>query len=129
MLGDIRDYIKALKIGDYHSIGKIDDSKDNSIGVYSDGSQLKHEAIGLKSSYRTAGVRILYHGTKNLKDTEAKAHELYEKLRYITCTQMNKTFVQYFDLSYDEPVFVGTDSNGVYEYVISAVVYYRKAGN
>ena len=29
-------------------------------------------------------------------------------------------------LDYDEPISIGTDENGVYEYVISGTIYYRK---
>lgn len=126
MLSDIRNYIASLGIADAVTIGKIDDSKTNVIGIYGDGYNRRIESIGLHSSYDVAGLRILYHGTKNLKDTEAIARSLYSRIRYITHTTMGNIHIQYLDLQYDEPVFVGTDSLGVYEYVIPCVLYYRR---
>lgn len=126
MLAQIRDYIESLDIADYYSIGKIDNSKEKAIGVYGDSHARRVEAIGKASSYDIASVRILYHGTKNLNDTEAVARSLYEALRYITDTDMGTLHLQYLDLNYSEPVLVGTDENGVFEYVISGVVYYRR---
>lgn len=126
MLADIRDYIKTLEIADYCTIGKIDNSKEKAIGIYGDGYMARVEAFGKNSSYDVMGVRILYHGTKNLKETEQVARSLYDALRYITDTDMGTIHVQYFDLNYSEPVFLGTDGNGVFEYIVSGVVYYRK---
>lgn len=126
MLAQVRNYIASLGIADAVTIGKIDDSKTNVIGIYGDGYQRRIESIGLHSSYDVAGVRILYHGTKNLKDTEDVARSLYSQIRYITHTDMSDVHVQYLDLQYDEPVFVGSDSFGVYEYVIPCVIYYSR---
>ena len=126
MLADIRDYIKTLEIAEYYTIGKMDNSKEKAICIYGDGYLAKVEAFGKNSSYDIAGFRILYHGTKNLKETEQVARSLYDSLRYITDTDMGTMHVQYFDLNYAEPVFLGTDSNGVFEYIISGVVYYKK---
>lgn len=126
MLAEFRDYIASLELADYHTIGKFDNSKENAICIYGDGYLKRVEAFGKKSSYDMAGVRIIYHGTKNLKDTENVARSLYDALRYITDTDMDTVHVQYFDTNYSEPVFLGTDANGVYEYVISGVIYYSK---
>lgn len=126
MLAEIRDYLKTLNIADYYTIGKIDNAKERAIGVYGDGYLGRVEAFGKNSSYDITGIRILYHGTKNLKETEQVARSLYESLRYITDIDMSSIHIQYLDLNYSEPVFLGTDSNGVYEYVISGVIYYRR---
>ena len=78
MLAEIRDYLKTLNIADYCTIGKIDNSKENAIGVYGDGMMGRIEAFGKNSSYDITGIRILYHGTKNLNDTEQVARSLYK---------------------------------------------------
>ena len=39
---------------------------------------------------------------------------------------MGNVHIQYWDLNYTEPVLLGTDNNGVYEYLISGVVYYKR---
>jgi len=127
MLAEFRDYLKTLNSkADHYSIGKIENSKEKSIGVYADSHQRRIEAVGKKSSYDTAGIRILIHWNKNLKETEAFARSLYEEIRYITDTDMGTVHVHYLDLLYEEPVFIGTDDNGVYEYVISGVFYYQR---
>lgn len=126
MLAEFRDYLKTQIEADHYSIGKIDGTKDKSVGVYSDGSYERIEAIGRAKTYDRAGIRILIHWNKNMRETETVARDLYEKLRYITDTDFGDIHVYYLDLQYGEPVYVGTDDEGVYEYVIRCVVYYER---
>ena len=126
MLGEFRDFVKTLNIGDYFSVGKIDGSKDKSIGIYSDPAYSRVEAIGGLSSYDRASVRILVHWTKNAAETERAARSLFEGLRYQTDFDMDGIHVQYIDLTSQEPIPVGTDDNGIYEYVIPLVIFYRR---
>lgn len=125
MLAEFRDYIKTLNVADHYSIGKIDNAKDKSLGIYGDSTRRRIEAIGREKSYGVMQFRILLHWTKNLNETEAQARSLYDSLRYIQDTDMGTMHVQFIDLNYEEPVFVGTDGNGVFEYVISGAIYYR----
>lgn len=126
MLAEFRDWIKTKIDADHYSIGLIDSTKDKSVGIYGDGYQRRVEAIGKANSYDVAGIRILVHWTKNLAETEAVARNLYDAIRYTTDTDMGTIHAQYFDLNYSEAVFLGTDVNGVYEYMISGTLYYRK---
>lgn len=127
MLAEFRDFLKTKIDADYFSIGKIDGTKDKSIGVYGDSSYLSRvEAIGRAKTYDRAGIRILVHWNKNMRETESVARELFENIRYITDTDMSGIHVHYLDLQYGEPVYVGTDTEGVYEYVIACVVYYER---
>ena len=125
MLAELRDYLKTLDVADYYSIGKIDNSKEKSLGVYADSTLRRVEAIGKNKSYGIFQFRILLHWNKNLKETETQARSIFDQLRYITNTDMDTMHVQYLDLEHEEPIFVGTDSNGVYEYVIKGNIYYR----
>lgn len=131
MLAEFRDYLKQLNIADNYSIGKIDNSKEKSIGIYgaSNAVGTRIEAVGKDSSYDRAGVRILLHWNRNMKESEAAARVLYESIRYITGVDMDGIHVQYLDLLDPEPRFIDTDENGVYEYVISAAIYYRRVVN
>lgn len=126
MLAEFRDFIKTFAVGDYFSIGKIDSTKDKSIGVYGDSSYTRVEAIGKESNYDIANLRILIHWNKNLSETEAAARALYDYLRYQSDFDMSDIHVYYLDLIQGEPLFVGTDDNGVYEYVITMRIYYRR---
>lgn len=126
MIAEFRDYLKTLNVADYYYIGKIEQSKECVIGVYADTPTRRVEAVGKASSYGTFGIRILLHWNKNAKQTEEQALSLYEIIRYTQDVQMGDVFVEYLDLDYDAPIFVGTDQNGVYEYVIQGTIYYRK---
>ena len=126
MLAEFRDFLRTQIDADHFSIGKIDGTKDKSVGVYSDNSYVRVEAIGKAKRYDRAGIRILIHWNKNMRETETVARSLYENLRYITDTDFGDIHVYYLDLQYGEPVYVGTDENGVYEYVIACTVYYAR---
>ena len=129
MLAEFRDYIKSFNIGDYFSIGKIDNSKNKSIGIYGDSNYTRIEAIGKESSYDIANIRILIHWNKNNKETEINARELYNNLRYQNDFDIDTIHVNFLDLTTGEPIFVGTDENGVYEYVITLQINYRRLQN
>ena len=126
MLAEFRDYVKTFDVGDHFSIGKIDSSKDKSIGIYGDSNSYRIEAIGKDSKYDIANMRILVHWNKNLAETEAASKSLYEQLRYQKDFDMNNIHVHYVDLIQGEPLFVGTDANGIYEYVITLRIFYRR---
>ena len=126
MLAEFRDYLKQFIQADHFSIGKIDNSKDKSIGIYSDGNEYRVEAINKLSDYDISSMRILIHWNKNMKETELVAKDLYQSLRYIRDFYLGETLVYYIDLLLGEPIFVGTDNNGVYEYVITLNLYYKR---
>lgn len=156
-LGDIKDWLKRLDtktlsdicemstkelnesivkqltnkslIADYFYIGKLDNKKEKSIGVY----QLKRGnspniAIGGLSNTKTMekSVSILIHWNKNAKETELKAYEIYYKLLCLREFKINNVKVNYIELLEQEPIDVGTDSSNVYERVIEATFYYEK---
>lgn len=143
MIAEFRDYLKTLNVATNYYIGKIENSKEYSLGVYADTGRRRIEAVGKDSSYGAFGVRLLLHWNKNAKETETQARTLFETIRYITDTDMTHTevvdtedssddvitttvHVQYIDWDYDEPIFIGSDDNGVYEYVIQGTIYYKK---
>ena len=127
MLAEFRDCLKTLDVADNYYIGKIDNSKLKTIGVYGhQGGLARVEAIGKESSYNVTRIRILIHWNKNAKETETASWNVYELLRYITDVDMGTVHVQYLSLDESEPAFIGTDDNGVYEYHISARIYYRR---
>lgn len=127
MLATFREYLKTLNLADNYYIGKIDNTKLKTIGIYSQPGVRRVEAIGKASSYDIAGVRILVHWNKSARETEEAARNIFESIRYITGTDISEEIhVDYLDLLESEPNFIGTDDNGVYEYHISARIYYRR---
>ena len=133
MLADFRDWLKAnwldsndKPIADHYHIGKINNNNEKSIGIYSTNGLKRVEAFGKNSSYDIAGISILVHWNKNANDTEIIARSLYETLRYVTNTAMGNSYVYIVEMSEGEPISIGTDDNGVYEYHIGLRLYYRR---
>ncbi len=126
MLTQFKDYLKTLGVAEHYYIGKIDNFKEKTVGLYSMPFAERVEAFGKQSSYDVAGVRILVHWNKSMSETEAAARRLYSAIRYIQDVQMSDKYVFYVDLSIGEPQFLGSDENGVYEYHIMGFIYYRR---
>ena len=116
-------------IADHIYIGKLDNKKEKSIGVYQlQTSNPPNVAIGGLGNTKIfeKPVSILIHWNKNAKETELKALELYYKLLNSRNFTINDNKVNYIRLLEPEPVDVGTDSANVYERVIRAIFYYKK---
>lgn len=126
MLVEFKDFIKTFEVGEHFSIGIIDGALDKSIGIYGNSPSYRIEAIGKESKYSMTYMRILIHWNKNLRETETAARSLFESLRYQRDFDMGDIHVNYIDLLSEEPIPVGTDENGVYEYVISLRIFYRR---
>jgi len=126
MLAEIRDYIKSLEIADHCYIGKIENKYEKVVGVYGGSPMMQIESIGQCSSYKTASLNVLVHWTKNASETESAARALYEHLKDLTDLTLSGTHIQYAYMLQDEPIFLGTDDNGIYEYSIPVSIYYRR---
>ena len=131
-LQEVRQYISGLQVAeDSHVyIGKLDNKKQKSIGVYNrkmDGAA--HIALGGLSctSYDTRPISLLVHWNKNVSESEEAAYRLYEKIREESSLVIGNTEVNFIALQVPQPVDVGTDDNGIYEYVIWLdFIYQRK---
>lgn len=126
MLAEIKDYLKTLDVAEHYSVGKIENSKMKSLGIYGDSSTRRVESIGNNSSYGTQRIRLLLHWNKSAVETEIASKNLFDSIRYITDLDLTSAYIEYIDWDYNSPIFVGTDDNGVYEYVISGIVFYRR---
>lgn len=132
VLSDIRQYIAGLGITDDNHvyIGKLDNKQQKSIGVYSrSGSGPPGIALGgLEcTTYDVRQVSLLVHWNKSKNETEQAAWTLFEKLRSVTSLIIGDTYINFLRLMVPEPQDVGTDDNGVYEYVIWLdFIYQRK---
>ncbi len=122
-LKDIRQYISCLAVAEDDNvyIGKLDNKKQKSIGVYSRLSTgSANIAIGgLEcTTYDTKPVSLLIHWSKSKDETERAAYNLFEKLRSVSSLTIGDTPINFLRLMVPEPQDVGTDDDGVYEYVI-----------
>lgn len=129
-LKDIREWLKPQIEGlQGVYIGKIDASKEKVIGVYGRTSSNSKIAIGGldNTSTWTKQISILVHWSKNCDITETKANEIYKLLQRYVCQPAIVGGVDtFFKLLSDEPVFVGTDDNDIFEYVIDVQMIYKR---
>lgn len=131
-LANIRDWLKTFEIAENYYIGKLDNKKDKSIGVYSlNKSNLPVIALGglENTTYNIKSVSVLIHWTKNADETEKAAFDLFDKLLSVKNVQINGTQIYYLKLNASEPIDVGTDDKGVYERVIEFDLYYKRSEN
>jgi len=109
--------------------GKIDTSKDNCIGI-SDATPIKpFIAIGgiKNTSYAVKCVAFLIHWGKYLPAAEKKAQQVFDALNGNPNNAIiGGQTVKQFDMRFNQAVYLDTDSDGIYEYVVYANIYYSK---
>lgn len=130
-LKDTADYISLLGIVDSSKvwIGKLQDKVNESVGVYPlRRSGTPRVPIGGLSNtdHDTKRVSILIHWNKNVVATEKAANMFYERIRDTRNVTVNEQNIMFIQMLVPEPVSVGTDDNGIYEYVIEAEIYYKR---
>ncbi|HEY5523235.1 MAG TPA: minor capsid protein [Desulfuromonadaceae bacterium] len=104
----------------------IDKNLTECVGVYArkNGPE-QPKAIGGRSSYGIKAITVLVHWATNSDTCECKALELQELFRAAGSSETIGTTSGYF-ISLIDPVSVGTDSLGIFEYVFDVNFYYRK---
>lgn len=126
-LANIRDFLKQFELFDHYYIGKLDNKKDRSLGVYSlKRSEQPVTAIGGDSSYDIKSVSLLIHYNNNADETEIVAQRLFEKLRTVKKVKIGNSKIYMIQLLMPEAVDIGTDDKGVYESVIEMKIYYER---
>ncbi len=130
-INDIRDYIAGLGIveNNHCYCGKMSGEKDKSIGIYplKNRSPNKIPIGGMdNASYGTRAVSILVHWNKIPSDSEIAANDLQDALQMCRDVTINGQTIKFISITYDEPISVDTDENGIYEYVIECLFYYER---
>lgn len=130
-LRDIRDYVAQLGIAEDERCycAKMPDKKERSIGIYPQkhGQPFKVPLGGMASaSYGTKAVSLLVHWNKSPGETEQAAADLQKALAGCRESRVHGWNIKFIMLSHEEPVPVGTDDGGIYEYVLEAQVYYEE---
>lgn len=126
-LKDVKDWLKTQVSADVWKIGTYDASNDKTICVCNLTSNRGKLAIGGLQNTSTAvkGVSIVVHWSKNPDETERVAQSIhalfYGQQPVISGYQIVKC-----DMRSDEPIGVGTDANGIYEYVIETWLTYER---
>lgn len=128
-LEDVRDFISGLAVAADENVymGKMDNKKDKSIGVY----QLKQprsptNSIGDTGTYKVKPISLLVHWNKSGRETEKTAWQLYELLSKAQDVTINDTKIIYIQMLQEEPVDVDMDEKRIYERVIEVNIYYER---
>ena len=125
---DVLSLIESFNLAEHYYIGKLDNKKDKSIGVYN-GDKLPNRVClgGYENNlYDVQRFTILIHWNSNPNDTEIIANTLYEKLSLINDKNINNKYIYYISMLYNQSIDVSTDDNGIYERVIDIEIYSRK---
>lgn len=129
-LRDIRDYIATLGIAEDENcyMGILPDKQLESIGTYPLRRNGRTETVGGNDnrSYEAKSASFLVHWNKSPSETEKAAHELFCALEKTKMETVNGHLIKFVMLNSDEPVWVGNDKKGIYEYVIECVFYFER---
>lgn len=127
LLTEIKDYLKTKIDCPQWYTGKIDATVEQCIGIYNAEGLKPNIALGglSNTSYSTKGISILVHWGKNSNTAEQKAQEVYNVLFGQSAVIGGKRVIK-FDMGKSEPIGIGTDSNGYYEFVIPLIIYFER---
>lgn len=125
---DVLSLVESFNLAENYYIGKLDNKKDKSLGVYN-GDKLPNRVClgGYENNlYDVQRFTILIHWNSNPNDTEIIANTLYEKLSLINDKNINNKYIYYISMLYNQSIDVSTDDNCIYERVIDIEIYSRK---
>lgn len=127
LLSDIRTFmIESINSPQWY-LNKVGD-KEKSITIYNrESNNLANIALGGldNTSYTSKAISILVHWGKASNEAELKAQEVYNTFFGKCGIIGNKKIVQ-FKMLKSEPIYLGTDSNGIIEYVIPLDIIYER---
>ena len=126
LLSEIRNYLKTKIESPQWYLNKVGD-KEQSITIYNTLGLAPRVALGglEQTSFTTKAISILVHWGKDSNKAELKAKEVYNALFGKGGVIGGKRVIQ-FKTKTDEPVYVGTDKEGVIEYVIETIIYHER---
>ena len=126
LLSEIREYLKTKIDSPQWHLNKVGD-KEESITIYNTVGPAPRIALGglEQTSYTTKAISILVHWGKDSNKAELKAQEVYNAFFGQDGIIGGKRIIQ-FKMKTDSPIYVGTDSEGIIEYVIETIIYYER---
>ena len=126
LLSEIREYLKTKIDSPQWYLNKVGD-KEESITIYNTVGPDPRMALGglEQTSYTTKAISILVHWGKDSNKAELKAQEVYNAFFGQGGTIGGKRVIQ-FKMKTDSPVYVGTDTESIIEYVIETIIYYER---
>lgn len=123
----LKTILKDTDIGKFYC-GKLDGKYEKSVCVYDRKSEAPKIAIGGKESTKTLSrsFSVLVHYTKNYKDTEESANNIYEIISEVANKSVEAKYnINFISMVNDYPIDLKSDDDGVYERLIDVTVYYN----
>lgn len=126
-LKDVKDWLKSQVSADVWKMGTYDASSYKTVCVRNLTSNRSVLAVGGLQNTTTAvkGISIVVHWSKNPDETERVAQSIHA-LFYGQQPDIGGYRAIKCDMRSDEPISVGTDTNGIYEYVIETWLTYER---
>ncbi|MCM3041714.1 minor capsid protein [Paenibacillus motobuensis] len=126
-LDDVINWLETVVDSPNWYIGQIG-KPDKSIGLYNTtGAQTRIAVGGLEATgYVIKPISILVHWGRNPDIAERKAQEVYDAFFGVSGAMIGGKRVAMFKMVTPQPVNVGTDSEGVFEYVIETHIYHER---
>lgn len=126
LLSEIREFLKTKIDSPQWYLNKVGD-KEESITIYNTTGPAPRIALGglEQTSYTTKAISVLVHWGKDSNKAELKAQEVYNAFFGQDGIIGGKRIIQ-FKMKTDSPIYVRTDSEGIIEYVIEAIIYYER---
>ena len=126
LLSEIREYLKTKIESPQWYLNKVG-KEEQSITIYNTTGPAPRIALGglEKTSYTTKAISILVHWGKDSNKAELKAQEAYNAF-FGQVGLIGGKSVKLFKMKTDSPIYVGTDTEGIIEYVIETIIYYER---
>ena len=126
LLSEIREYLKTKIESPQWYLNKVGD-KEESITIYNTTGPAPRIALGglEQTSYTTKAISILVHWGKDSNKAELKAQEVYNAF-FGQVGLIGGKSVKLFKMKTDSPIYIGTDKEGIIEYVIETIIYYER---
>lgn len=126
-LKEVAQWLETQVTADVWKIGTYDNSNQKTICIRNLTSSRGKLSVGGLSNTHTAvkGISIVVHWNKNPDETERVAQSIHAL--FYACNPVISGYQTVIcDMRSDEPIFVGTDDNGIYEYVIETWITYMR---
>lgn len=119
----VTELLKIMSKGfDKFYVNTLDNTRERALGVYNGSNKDKHYTR-FKALHQSKSVSLLINGTRNSADTEKLAQDLYDVL--YEYHRLQDIGIDYIQLRYDEPIFIGCTEIGIFQYVIELTIYYK----
>lgn len=128
-VNDIREWIETLGISEEVYANRLDAAKTEAIGVYNSKHQHEYKiAIGghALESYRPLFITLLVHWNTNPPESEETARALFSTIESARNVHLGERKDIIFVQMLYEPQDIGTDENGICEWVIECAFICRK---